>query len=358
MRGLFKLFADFSANSETLRGLRNQSHITALCILIFICLIAGTSYLFFPVHNITSQRIIFVALFTLAGLYGASLIAAKYTDISNTTSYFSTLWTAVILFCLCCLSGGVAYSDASPLLLAPITMAFCFLGLRAGILLSSLFLVFFVGLGSMSLAGFEFPDLLEAKMISLNQMIIWAACFMALISVLFTYEWMLLKLQCRRGGSESDLQQKYGDKGQYPIVAREHFEHFLHEAEQRCIQYENHLVLCCIHLPAGPPDFTLKCIQEIQPLLRSVDTLVRTGEYTISFTLENMANEVNAKHFLGCLSKHLIDSEIFSPTQTFKLSQACMPGPCNSWQDLVRLTKPYYSQTNLAAALPKSQPYA
>ena len=357
MKGVFKLFADFSANSETLRGLRNKAHINALYTVILICVIVGLFYIFAPIQNTIARNVIVLSTFTLAALYSAALISTKYTDIGGATGYFSTIWTAIIILFLCCVSQGVPYSDASPLIIAPIVMSFCFLGLRGGIILNVLFLCCFTSLGITALSGVVFIDLIDTKLESLSQMIIWGVCLIALISVLFAYEEMLLKLQYRRGGSETDLRQKASDKRQYPIVTREDFEHFLHEAEQRCIQYENSLVLSCIHLPASPPDFILKCMQEIQPLLRSVDTLVRTGEYTISITLENMTSEMNAKHFLDCLNQHLIDSEIFSSTQAFKLSYACMPGPCNSWQDLVRLTKPYYSQTNLSTALPKSESY-
>ena len=354
MRGLFKLFADISANSDTLRGLRNRAHMTALSILLCISALATLFYLIAPVNNSSSQRIILLTLCTLMMLYSASIIATKYTDISGATGYFSTLWTGAIILSLCCISGGIPYSDASPLILAPIGMSFCFLGLRAGIGLNLLFICCFVGIGVASLSGTHFPDLVKTDIRSLNQMIVWAGCFTFLLALLGAYEWMIIKLLNRRGGSESHLHREYKGSKFYDVVTREHFEDFLHEAEERCIQHEDHLVLCCIHLPPGNSDLVTHSMDTLQPLLRNIDTLVRTGEYTISFVLENVSSEGSAKHFINSLSRSLASADLTTEQETFKLSYACMPGASNSWQDLCRSTKPYFSHTDLSTTLSNS----
>jgi|GEM_PF-3653629 len=358
MRGLFKLFADFSANNDTLRNLRNQAHITALCVLLLLSTLVSVFYLFSPVHDSSAQRIILLTLCTLAMLYSASLIATKYTDISGATGYFSTLWTGIVFLCLCSVNGGIPYSDASPLILIPVCMSFCFLGLRAGIALNILLILCFAGLGIAALSGTQFPDLVQTQIEELNQMIIWAGCFAFLLSILCAYEWMIVKLLNRRGGSESRLYREYAGKKYYDIVTREHFENFLHDAEERCIQHEDKLVLCSIHLPAGNTDLIAQYMDTIQPLLRNIDTLVRTAEYTISFVLENISSEDSAEQFINTLSLQLVSAQPSSTDEPPKLSYACMPSPCSNWQELCRSTKPYFSHTDLSPMPTQAPPYA
>lgn len=337
MRGLTDLFIGSRVDNDVVGALRARAHIFIVICSLVLCTLVALFFILAPIENKEALRVVFLALSTLAFLYGASLLATKFTDVAYVSGHFTTLWTTAIILGLIYINGGVPESDVTPLIILPIGMAFCFLGFGAGIIWTFLILGLFGAMSIAWLLGHRFPDLIATQYEGYTQAVIWLTCFIFLGALLSSYEWMASQVLKDRGVGSNHSSNT--------IEEREDFEIALNKASQRAIYHKEKLLLMTLEVNEVHLE---NCFNLCTQIVRTSDSVMRTDKNTISIIVERVCSVENTHLLKSTLYHELEKLRIGNDDVVIKNIFSCLfPDEADNTLRLIQSTTPYQLESSI-----------
>lgn len=155
----------------------------AICFGLFTPL--GADYKTITYFITFSPALLFIAVLSDYRVRGDHILASN----------LAVLVTYLLVFTGIYISGGPFLSPANYMLPVMPLLAFCFMGIAAGIAWTLIVFVTQLTLFLMSFAGYQFPYIVDQSAIPLNESIDWSMAFIAIVAIGFVYESMHIKLK-------------------------------------------------------------------------------------------------------------------------------------------------------------------
>lgn len=328
---LHHVFRSARLNSKILAELRGKLHNAIIPLIIICSACAAIGFLSLPAKNQVAAQIVSLAAFSLFFLYSASYTAVRYTDFPQLSAQFTIAWTCGVVLLLIYFSGGIPTSDASPFIVLPVCMSFCFLGFRGGLFWSCLSLIAFIYLGASWISGNKFPDLIQTDYEQYTQAAVWLLCMILFTCFLSGYEWMVAKSAEHRGTSTLNYTNT--------ILDKDSFYNLLVDAINRADHHEELLLLITINQKEIDSE---QLIEKSWQWLRTSDCIIRTSSHTYCLLIERVKHMSSSEFILQTIRSEFSTTNN-SSTRFHEaiIHSAVYPDTAASVERMIDITSPY-----------------
>jgi diguanylate cyclase (GGDEF)-like protein len=248
-------------------------------------------------------------------------------------------------------SGGPIETPAAMIIIMPCVLAFCLLGLRAGLLWTVIvFATNIAGIG-LALAGFHYPQVAPPDMHQTNRIFNWVVAFFSIVAVVIVYENINARLKHERDAERDRYKHMATHDALTGLANRKLFHESLRMGLERAQRNSYHVALLMIDLNGFKPINDMlgheagdKALQHVanhlRAAIRRTDTAARLGGDEFAVILEGLSGEQELGPVLEKIENSIatpIEDVAGKPIVTASIGIALYPSQTGDTGELLRL---------------------